>query len=181
MNLLPNKEKETLKKNLKLRFLILALFLLSISFLLGLIMLLPSYFLALGNLSKISLENSLSTLKNDDTVKTILNLPQEINSKLKLLQANSKSVSVTDTVSKIIKYLPAGVKLNSVSFAKNQNYKDKDGTVVMVSGVALSRDSLVLFASSLKESGLFSDVEVPVSSLTKDRNLPFSMNIFIGN
>jgi hypothetical protein len=181
MNLLPNTEKEALKKNLKLRFLILALSLLSISFLLGLIMILPSYFLALGNFSKISSENSLSTLKNDDSVKMILNLPQEIDSKLKLLQSNGKAVSVTNTVSNIIKYLPAGVKLNSVSFAKNQNYKDKDGTVVMVSGIASDRDSLVSFASSLRESGLFSDVEVPVSSLTKGRNLPFSMNIFIGN
>jgi len=181
MNLLPITEKENLKKSLRQRFLILASFLLSASLFFGFIMLLPSYFLTLGNFSKISSENSLSTLGSEDSVKIIMDLPQEINSKLNFLQSNNNNVPITDIILKIIKYLPTGVKLNSISFSKNQSFKGKSGATIIVSGIAFDRDSLVSFSASLKESGTFSNVEVPVSSLTKDRNLPFSVNIFIEN
>jgi len=179
MNLLPNTEKEALKRGLKLRSLILSSLLLSVSFLIGLIMLFPSYFLTLGNFSKIAPENYLSGVKSDNSTKTVLNLPEEIDSKLKFLQSNNGSVSAADSISKIIKYLPTKVTLNSVSFAKNQNYKEKNGVIILISGMALDRDSLVSFSTLLKESNSFSAVEMPVSSLTKDKNLPFSMNIFI--
>jgi hypothetical protein len=55
MNLLPKTEKEDLKKGLKLRFIIMASFLLFASFLIGLGMFLPAYFLASANLKKIVL------------------------------------------------------------------------------------------------------------------------------
>lgn len=181
MNLLPNTEKKALKKGLKLRFMLAALFLLSVSFLVGFIMLLPSYFLTLVNFSEIMPENFALKAKNDGSIEKILNLPVEIDSKLKIFQLNVNGVSPTDSFSKIIGYLPEKVKLNSVLFARNQIYKEKNGIVILISGMALDRDSLVSFSTHLKESNLFSAIEVPVFSLTKERNLPFSMNIFIEN
>jgi hypothetical protein len=179
MNLLPPKEKENLKKGLKLRSLILISFIMAAFFLIGLIMLLPPYFLTLGNLSKVSSENNVSGEENATSTKQLLNLPVEINSKLKLLQSVSSEMSVMGSVSSVIKYLPMGVKLNSISFRKDQVYKEKTGVIILISGVAIDRDSLVNFSTLLKESNLFSAVDVPVSSLTKESNLPFSMNIFI--
>ena len=73
------------------------------------------------------------------------------------------------------------MRLNSISLSKNQTSKEKGSTTVLISGVASNRDSLVTFSTLLKESKLFADVLVPVSSLTKDKNLPFSMNISIEN
>jgi hypothetical protein len=181
MNLLPTKEKEDLKKGLKLRSLILISFTMTVFFFIGLVVLVPPYFLTLGNIYKISLENSLSEEENGDSSNQFLNLPEEIDSKLKLLQSGNSNVSVMNSFSNIIKYLPAGVKLNSLSFTKDQVYKEKTGVVILISGTAIDRDSLVKFSTLLKESNLFSSVNVPVSSLTKDRNLPFSMNIFIEN
>lgn len=181
MNLLPNKEKEDLKKGLKLRSLILTSFLLAASFLIGFVMLLPSYFLALGNFSKVTPENYLSRAKNENSAENILNLPQEIDSKLKFLQLNNDSKSAVDSIFQIIKYLPAGVELDSISFTRNESYKDKKGIVILISGIALDRDALVSFSTLLKESKLFSSVDVPVSNLTREKNLPFSMNIFIEN
>lgn len=179
MNLLPKTEKEALKKGLKLRFAIVALFLLSVSFLFGFIMFLPSYLLAAGYFSKVSGGVYFSESKNDDSVKKILNLPGEIDSKLSFFQANIKNISLADYFSQIVNLLPEGIRLNSVSFAKNKT--NKNGDTVIVSGTASDRDSLVAFSTLLKKSNLFSDVSVPVSSLTKERNLPFSMNIFIKN
>ncbi|MEK7635118.1 MAG: PilN domain-containing protein [Patescibacteria group bacterium] len=181
MNLLPDTEKEGLKKGLKLRSLILGALVISISFLAGLIMLVPSYFLTLANISNTKSENYSSVLKEEVSVKQVVDLPEEINYKMNFLQSYNENVSVADSISQIIKYLPAGVKLNSVSFEKNQVYKEKTGIIILVSGIAFDRDSLVNFSTSLKESKLFSEVNVPVSSLTKGKDLPFSMNIFIEN
>jgi hypothetical protein len=181
MNLLPKTEKEALEKGLKTRLAVMIMFLLAASFLIGSIMFLPSYFLASGYFSKAVSENYLLGSKDDDSVKKIINLPTEINSKLNFFQSNIKDVSVADYFSKIVDNLPSGVKLNSMSFSKNQNYKEKNGTVILVSGIAASRDSLVSFSALLEKTNLFSTVDVPVSSLTKDKNLPFSMNIFIEN
>ncbi len=181
MNLLPTIEKEDLKKGLKLRSLILGSFVISVAFLAGLIMLIPSYFLILGNISNTISENYSSKIKDESESKQILSLPGEINSKLQSLQSVGNDVLVTDSLFKIIKYLPAGVKLNSISFEKDQIYNEKKGASILISGVALDRDSLVEFSTLLKESNLFLSADVPVSNLTKDKNLPFSVNIFIKN
>jgi hypothetical protein len=71
--------------------------------------------------------------------------------------------------------------LDSISVEKNKRYQTKTGTVVLVDGTASERDSLVSFLKALEESKSFSAVDVPISSLTKDKNLPFSMTIFIEN
>lgn len=181
MNLLPITEKETLKKGLKLRLVGAALFLLSAVFFIGFVMLLPAYLLTLEYLPKDDTKNNSPERKDDNAIKEVLKLPEEINSKLKLFQSNINNISVIDYFSKIVNFLPKNVTLNSISFSRDQNYKEKNGLLILVSGIAIERDSLVLFSNSLKESGLFSSVDVPVSSLTKDRNLPFSMNIFTEN
>jgi hypothetical protein len=181
MNLLPKTEKETLIKGFKYRFIIVVLFLVAASFLLGFIMLLPSYLLTSGYFSASVSTNNYPSNETEDSINKILNLPVEINSKLKIFQLNINTLSVTDSLSKIIKFVPHGITLNSFSFSRNQTYKQKNGTTILVSGMANDRDSLVSFSTNLKNSNSFSSVEVPVSSLTKDKNLPFSMNIFIEN
>jgi hypothetical protein len=181
MNLLPKTEKDNLKKGLKLRLMIEAMFLLSASFLAGAVMLLPSYFLALGNLSKIQLaENSLG-IKNKNLVSETLNLPGQIDSRLKFFQSNLANLSAIDVFYKITNITPDGVKLNSVSFSRDQGYKEKNGTLILISGTAITREALVSFSALLKKTEAFSMVDVPVSNLTKDKNLPFSINIFIEN
>lgn len=177
MNLLPNTEKDDLKKDLKIRFIIAMLFILAASFFVGLIMLLPSYFLTTNYFS----DKYSWGIKDDEFTKNILNLPEEINSKLAFLQSNAGSLSATDTFSKIISQLPNGVTLNSITFLRNQNHEEKVGITVSVFGIATTRDSLVSFSTRLTQSDYFSLVDMPVSSLTKNRDLPFSVNIFIEN
>lgn len=180
MNILPKTEKENLRKGLRLRFVVASTLLLSAAFLIGFIMLSPSYFLASGYFAK---DTSMNFLKSEDgdSVKKILDLPGEVGLKLNFFQSNIDDVSVANYFSQIVGFLPGGVRLNSVSLSKNQSSKDKKSTTILISGIAINRDSLIKFSTVLKESNLFSDVSVPVSSLTKDKNLPFSMNISIEN
>lgn len=180
MNLLPKTEKEILKKGLRLRFVVAGLYLLSFSFLLGFVTLLPSYFLMRGSLFISENKNSTKNL-DENLTKEILDLPDKTNSRLKFLQSNLASLSATDILSKIVNQLSKKIKIDSISFSKNKEYKEKTGTYILISGVASDRDSLVSFSKQLKESNFFSSVDIPVSSLTKEINLPFLVNLFIEN
>jgi len=182
MNLLPKTEKEKLKKGLKYRLLVIISFLVSAAFFAGFIMLLPSYFLTLGYFSKDAPASPYWGEESEDEAKEILNLPDEIDLKLKFFQSKIQSASAVDHIYKIIDFLPEEVTLNSVSFSRKAvDFKDKSGIPILISGVAFDRNSLVSFSTELGDSDLFSSVEVPVSSLTKDRNLPFSINLLIKN
>ena len=115
----------------------------------------------------------------EELMANILELPEEINSKLAFFQQNLGDRGVTDTLVKITTNLSEKVKLNSIVFSKNLGEKGKKGTTIVISGTATDRDALVSFGATLRESKSFTTVEVPVSSLAKDKDLPFSMNIFI--
>jgi|GEM_PF-2482162 len=180
MNLLPQTEKENLKKGLKYRLLVVVLFLTTGVFLLGFITLLPSYFLASGYFSKDVPSSSNIGAESEETAKEILDLPSEIDSKLKFLGANIDSVRAVDSIYKIVDLLPDKVTLDSISFSrKTVPAKANSSINVLVSGTAFDRESLVSFSTALEDSDLFSSVKVPVSSLTKDSNLPFSINLII--
>ncbi len=181
MNLLPNTEKEFLKKGLKLRFTVVALYLLAAFFIVGSAILLPSYFLMRGQLSSIELENYNTKTVDGGSIDEILSIPNEINAKLKFLQSNIDSPLTVDIFYKIINLVPERVVLNSISFSRNQDYKEKNGIHILISGLALDRSSLVAFSTFLKDSNLFTLVDVPVSSLTKEKDLPFSIVLFIEN
>lgn len=177
MNLLPKQHKEDLRKGFKLRFLITALFVVSAAFCLGLIMLLPAYFLTPGRFIEMASENFY--LDDDAPLASeILVQPERIDAKLKFLQAHLSQPASTEIFSGIVLALPSGVSLDSIALSRGTGEK---GTIVSVSGNAPSRESLVTFSSALRESGLFAEVDVPVSNLAKDRDLPFSIEMSIAN
>ena len=178
MNLLPSTEKYNLKKGLRLRFFIIAGLLLTVSFFLAPVMLFPSFFLAREHLSLANLLVDQNDSEDEEFTKNILELPEEINSKLLIFQSRITDKGMAELLSVIISNLPLKVKLNSISFTKNQSDKGKKGVTFVITGIALDRDALVSYGAALRESKSFSSVDVPVSSLTKEKDLPFSMNIF---
>lgn len=180
MNLLPKEQKDDLKKGFKMRFAIVVSFLVSISFLIGIILLFPAYFLTPGR-SFSAPDQTLSDLTNNPADQEILNLPEEIKSKLALVQTDLNQVSATAVISQIADLINRGVLLSSISFYRNQSYQGKKGTLITLSGTASSRDSLVSFSAALENSGSFSSVDMPVSNLTKDKNIPFNITVFIKN
>lgn len=171
MNILPDINKKDLKRGLRTRFVVVALIILSASFIVGTVLLVPAYVLtrdAMGNQGE-------NFTPEDLNEQEILKLPQEIKTKLWFYQAHVESSSFVETLSKILNYKPAEVSLHAFSYTKG----DTGGTNISMAGIAKSRSSLVTFESALSGSGEFSSVSLPVSSLTKERNLPFSLDIFI--
>lgn len=180
MNLLPKQHKEDLRNGFKLRFFITTMFVVSASFLIGFIMLLPSYFLTPGRFIEMEPENFYAD-EDSAPANEILGLPEEIDSKLKFLQTHLSSASATHILSEVVLSLPDGVGLDSITLVRDASYKGKNGVAVSISGNAPDRESLLAFSSSLRESDFFSEVDVPVSNLARDRNLPFSIEMLIEN
>lgn len=144
-------------------------------------MLLPSFFLIKQHFDLANTASPLSVAETDPLLENILELPGEINTKLTFFQTINGEKGAMNTLASVISSLPDGVKLNSILFSKKQGDKDKKGTAILISGIARNRESLVSFGNILRETNKFSSVEVPVSSLAKEKDLPFSMNIFIEN
>lgn len=179
MNLLPITEKEKIIKGLKQRTIVLALFAVTISFVFGFVILIPSYFLVENNFSKIKSENMTLGNNNEKEQNEMIGLPEEIESKLPVLENVIYQKNIQSILNEIIDLKNDKIKITSLSFSRDASFGGEKGIVVIVSGVSQDRLSLASFSNNLKESKNFTNINVPVSSLAKDKNLPFTINIFI--
>lgn len=179
MNLLSATEKENIKSVFKSRTIKVAMYAISFVMLSGLVMLLPAYFISTGYMQDKSVEKLSRILIKASEIEELLKLPEEINAKADFVQAHTSKPSAVQIIEKILSFLPEEVYLKSVNFNRNHTFKGKAGTVVLVSGSALTRESLLRFSNALKNSKEFSQVEIPVSSFAKDRNLTFSITLLI--
>lgn len=177
MNILPDLQKNNLNKGFKSRFVIVSAVVSSLGIFASSIMLVPGYLA-----SRIEFEELISETKfakNEISAETqeILNLPKEINSKIKTIKTNSSNKSAFFIISEALMNRPSGITVSSIS----SNSIKGGGRIVLsgitVSGIAKDRKSLIEFSKILEENTNFSKVDVPVNSFAKDTNLPFSINI----
>lgn len=180
MNILPPTQKEDLKLGYKRRLLVVCSYMVSISFLVGATLLVPSYFLMESHISVINEESKIQPA-DDSLDAELLKLPGEIENKLRVLQANATNTKAIEAISKVISFLPDNTSITSFYFSREKAPTKKGNIKMVVSGTAADRIALSSFSSSLQNSKQFLTVEVPVSNLTKDKDLPFSMNINIEN
>lgn len=178
MNILPPKEKKILKKGFILRFYLTATILLGAAFLIGTILLIPSYLLT----RSVSVEDEVGEyISSNEIADEILNLPTEVEIKLGFFQAQLNEVSVSKTLAEVIGQKKSGISVNSISFNRKGQAGEKSGVMITVGGIAYDRNSLISFEDALNQSSAFSSVTLPVSNLAKDRNIPFSVNVFVEN
>jgi len=95
---------------------------------------------------------------------------------MKLVSAN-KGESFTTLLAEVQEIAKNKVTLQTVSFRR---VGEKVETV-NVAGVSVSRSALVTFRDALEGHELFESVELPLSNLAKDKDVPFSIVIVISN
>lgn len=151
----------------------------SAALIMGAILLLPSYFIGQSKLLENKSKATIAQSKNRNSIDTLLELPKELNSKLRIMRSSENTASKMETFREIIDAKNANVRINSINYAKAQKADNGDKNEITISGVALDRKSLIDFSQKLKENKKFSGVDVPVFSLTRERDLPFSISIFV--
>lgn len=180
MNLLPKKYKYDLKEGFKQRFFVTSMFTIGVSFVVGTIMSLPAYFLVPKDLTEMS-EGIYLENKDADSANEMLKLPEKIDFKVKFLNISMSGPSITGVLSEIVSNLPQGVALDSINFIRQPGRVEGTSPQISISGIAKNRESLVSFSETLNKSVIFSNVELPVSNLARDKDLPFSMQVTIKN
>jgi len=174
-NLLPEKHKVKAWRDYEVRRLIVGFLLLFAVLLIALISLLPAYFFS--EQKNIETKNIAATFSNSEAIKKsgeISTLVSVANKKVSFLK-NNKESNIKQLIEYVVSARVTGVKIISFSFVtKTEGPKE-----LLISGSATNRDTLLLFKKNLESMPGFEGVDLPVSNLAKEKDLTFSLKIFI--
>lgn len=171
--LLPLKERNILRREYRMRVMIIFCFLLSLAGLIGAAALFPSFLFALNEEKE-----QLQTLKNikkteNDGGVTKLELEfKRDNELIKLLSEESKIPPPSNTIQSVVG-VRGPVKLTTISVDNSSS----DVISIIIQGIAPNRDTLLAFKGRLEQLVPGGGVELPVSDLAKSKDLQFSMRI----
>ncbi len=176
INVLPYKEKESLRREYWMRFFSVVFVLLSLTLLCLCVLLLPSYFLsttkeslAQESLMRWNREHGEQALFETSTIIS------EANQKLVLLKDATPSIVSEGAIAPLLALRTSGITFSHLIYNKQF-----DGVETLeVRGTAETRESLRVFKQALDESGYFSSVEIPLSSFIERSNIPMNISIVL--
>ena len=168
-NLLPPHEKEAIFFEEQKRLMVFFLILLGGAFLVGFILVTPSYVLIRAEKSGLSerlgIEEGVSQKLG---VKELLARVNSIKTHLALVK-NRLSIPGQKSIllAKILQEAGSGVGISVFSV-------NEDSTV-SIQGRAATRRDLLDFEKKLREGALFQDISLPLANIVRDRNIDFSL------
>lgn len=140
-------------------------------FLLGAVLLSPSYFLAREQADASErYRNAVAgtvDLKGEDAIQHDTTL---LNERIRIGSTFEKAVLFTPFARDIARVPRVGIHITSFSLTRSA-----EGTTVMFDGIAETRGSLISFAENLRSSGSFDSVALPVSQLVSEEDIVFSI------
>jgi len=176
VNVLPDREKNSLVKEYWVRLLIISILLFIITCLSVVVLLFPSYYLSKTKETLAS--NQLDGFKsinpeiNDGFVSKVNN----INSKLALLSPVNSNHQMSDKVfDKLPSMIPKGITVSKIFY----NERSDMIRTLEIHGQAENRDSLSSLKQILDSDPDFLSVELPISSYLERVNLSFSISIIL--
>ena len=174
-NLLPLEEKNAIRKEYRYRLMVVALVGLFVTFLVGSVLLVPSY--GLSKIKEVSVVKNNALLKEGATARddgrVVTEELRDTKSILSALKPSDHTVYFHEVLGGIIEQRPSGVLLQgilmqSVGVAQTEFH---------LSGVARNRVDLVLFQKRLEGEKRFTKVDIPFSNFAKDSDIPFTVTI----
>lgn len=176
INLLPQEEKKKILTEYRFRLGIVAVFAVAALVLASLVLLAPSYFLAVSKYKSISVELAALESKQgqgvrDKDINTQINtINKKINMFLKGVAVDTTASSTMQVILSILRTKGDAIKIQGVTY----DIGTGQGRFVVV-GTALNRDGLSQFVESLKKEPTFAKVEIPISSYVKSSDIDFSI------
>lgn len=176
INLLPTSAIKRIITEYRIRLATTALFMLGVIIFIALVLLTPSYFLASHKKSVVESDLSSPGKSNSESAqeqKKLEDMIRESESVLGLLGGGGKQITPSDAViAKIVGYKTNSITLNAIFYEAQDT-----GGYISLKGVATSRQSLIMFADSLKKDITFTNVNLPISGLVKDSNIDFTITL----
>ena len=173
VNLLPQKEIRALKRVYYVRLVTTLMFLASLALVVGGILLAPSYVVS-GRAAE-SAERYLAAIEETTSLREkagVSDTVRALSERLRILDSLIAQPSGVAALDAILAERTSGIRITGIGFAKGES----DAVGVAIAGVASNRTTLLAFVDELRAAGTFGGVEVPVSQLAQDANIPFSIN-----
>ncbi|MDB5259726.1 MAG: seg [Candidatus Taylorbacteria bacterium] len=173
-SLLPERYIKNLRREYRLRLAATCLFFLTAAFAIGMVSLLPSYILSRGQESQAVTE--LDSLKKASAASGVDKAGQDVialQSMISSLGNHQDAKPLSGVVEKIISHRPQSVILGTFDVSRDAS----STATVLISGIALARESLISFKKELGNDPSFIKVEFPVSDLAKGHDIHFNMKV----
>jgi Tfp pilus assembly protein PilN len=176
INLIPKEEKKKMLADFYRRFVVLLLLMASFSVFIASSAILPAYFFSFIKNSTASIKLNVQKGEQLPTPKEqSLALARDINTKLDLVENAEKNKFLVSekVINAILSKKTPNIKINQITYT-NDTGKGKN---VSITGIASSRETLLLFQQSLEDSSAFKDVNLPISSFVKGSNIQFGLSL----
>jgi len=171
-NLLPKIEKEAIRREYRIRLVVVGLWVLVTAVLISATLLFPAYFLSSQKV--IAASERLETLsaqtkrENATSIDSALSGAQ---ARLSLLSHTPPKVFFYEAMTQIASVKGSKVSVEGISFTSGE----EGGWKFVIQGTAADRTALLSYAKALEQTGIFKKIKVPVSDFAKDTNIAFSL------
>src|SRR3990167_3708325 len=187
MNLLPEENKILFKKYYLRRLFIVFVFLFFSAVFAGIIVLIPTHLLISSHKNDLSAESAAYLKKEVKTANNAAALEiEKLNNRLDFLEKAVNDKKLNIFLKNIFDKKNSGVKITSFSYEKGNvsKIKDKistDDDKISLYGKARKREDLLIFEGQLKKEWGDQKVVSPVSNLINEKDLDFSLVLYIQN
>lgn len=171
-NLLPKTEKETIRREYRVRLAVVCLWLSFAVFIAASILLFPSFLLS-SDKEKTAQEHfeTLSKSVGRSNAAELDATLRDAKSRLALLSRASPKMFLHELLTLIVSIKTDRISLTRFAFVSPAEGKRE----VDIVGVGKDRAALTAFIKALERTGLFEKVEVPISNFAKDTDIDFSV------
>ena len=178
-NVQPETQKKMMRREYRVRLVTTSLIFVSVALVVAIVFLIPS--LVLSQSRKNTTVQQLETFKGFAELQETNESFEELriaNEKITLLSLGGGGVSVEDILDTIAYVKPTAISVSGISMSQRV-VEDVLEQSVTLSGVADTRTDLLSFVELLEKEELFSNVDLPISNLAKEREISFSLSFLI--
>lgn len=174
INVLPEEEKKSLKSMYWKRFASAIMSFVSLSALVAVILILPSYFFSISkyNIASDKLEafnNANPEIATEDLNKSI----NDINSRLSLLLSKAPKNQVNEIIIKnFLSNLPKGINISNISYSEKEGLK-----IIDINGKASDRTALRNFKAFIDENKNIAGSNLPISNFLEKSDINFMISV----
>lgn len=174
LNILATEEKKKILIEYRLRLGVISVFAVAALVFASLVLLAPSYLLAVSKYN--NAKNELATLEEKyggtGKEKDVATQIRDINNKIALLSGGDTGdrLSPPQVSIDILKTKSKAIKIYGFTYDATTNQER-----IVLTGIAANRDSMANFIETLKKDAMFTNVTLPISSYVKSTDIDFSV------
>jgi hypothetical protein len=186
IDLLPAPEKNAIRKEYRLRVFTVCFAMLSLVFTIMIISFLPTHLFVISRYEAFLTESeSDETQSQLSLVKDRETTVRDTNKKIEILKIGAGTARATDIILNILASKSNGVVITGLTYdfggviSKKAGVETSSPPSVGITGRSADRAALLAFRDALARRKEFGAVDLPISSLVKDTDLTFSLNLVL--